>query len=308
MTYHRKTENSLSLLGGAVLGAVAMYLMDPEMGRRRREHLGEVAGDALHGAGETVGPLWERVSDTTRRLGRTVADKTGEYSSALAAGAAGATEGAREAGSRWTGRAGEYTADARHGLSDWLHRTRRSAGHAISGERESSHAGAYAATGLGTLALGAGVMYLLDPERGRGRRAMVMNKVTGVFSQTGTAFSRLGRDLVNRAYGVAAETRGVVKDRLGYGDELSAEKLLQRVRSEMGRSTSHPSAVQVMTDNNGRVTLTGCVLAGEADGLVSTVRGVRGVTEVVNLLTIEDSAEAVTRSTAQGTGSSVTPM
>ena len=36
---HRKTENTFALLGGAVLGAAAMYLLDPEAGRRRRANL-----------------------------------------------------------------------------------------------------------------------------------------------------------------------------------------------------------------------------------------------------------------------------
>src|SRR5688500_4337800 len=109
MTQYRKTENTMSLLAGAALGAVAMYLLDPDAGRRRRGHLGEMAGGAVHGAGDAVGPLWERVSDTARSL----TERAGGYGSALAAGAATfaerARERARDASSGLTDRAGEYT-------------------------------------------------------------------------------------------------------------------------------------------------------------------------------------------------------
>src|ERR671921_742720 len=68
-----KKDNTLSLLGGAVLGAVAMYLMDPEAGERRRRELAEKADDATSRAGETFGPIWDRVSDTARSFGSSIA-------------------------------------------------------------------------------------------------------------------------------------------------------------------------------------------------------------------------------------------
>jgi osmotically-inducible protein OsmY len=141
-------------------------------------------------------------------------------------------------------------------------------------------------------------MYLFAPQRGRGRRAQLADQTSAFLRQTGTTFSRLGRDVANRAYGVAAETHGTVQDRLGYGEEASAEKLLQRVRAALGRATAHAAAVQVMTDNHGRVTLTGKVLSGESDAAVAAVRGVRGVSEVVNLLEVDNEM------TGQGSGRS----
>ena len=45
-----KTDNTLSLLAGAALGAVAMYLLDPEAGERRRREVAERTGDAAHRA------------------------------------------------------------------------------------------------------------------------------------------------------------------------------------------------------------------------------------------------------------------
>jgi len=59
---------------------------------------------------------------------------------------------------------------------------------------------------LGAIGLGAGLMYILDPERGRRRRAVARDKVTSAFNRTGRAISKKSRDLSNRAYGLAAET------------------------------------------------------------------------------------------------------
>ena len=53
--------------------------------------------------------------------------------------------------------------------------------------------------------LGAGLMYLFDPERGRRRRALLRDKAVSLSSQTGDALGRTARDLSNRATGVAAE-------------------------------------------------------------------------------------------------------
>jgi len=53
--------------------------------------------------------------------------------------------------------------------------------------------------------VGAGLMYLLDPERGRRRRALLRDKCVSLSSQTGDALGRTARHLGNRAQGVAAE-------------------------------------------------------------------------------------------------------
>jgi hypothetical protein len=59
---------------------------------------------------------------------------------------------------------------------------------------------------LGAIGLGAGLMYILDPDRGRGRRTFARDKVMSAFNRTGRAISEKSRDLSNRAYGLAAET------------------------------------------------------------------------------------------------------
>jgi len=59
---------------------------------------------------------------------------------------------------------------------------------------------------LGGVGLGAGLMYILDPDRGKGRRAFARDKVTSAVNKTGEAISRKSHDLKERARGVIAET------------------------------------------------------------------------------------------------------
>src|SRR5688572_12008389 len=200
-----KKDNTLSLLGGAVLGAVAMYLLDPESGNRRRHNLAVAADDATTRTGETLGPLWERVADTAKTFGATVAGGT----AALGHGIHEKYEDVRD--SRSMRNAGRYTSDAGSSVADAFRhagsRARKAAAHASPGnwfhKEEESHAGTYAGIGVGTLVLGAAAMFLLDPERGKARRARVMDQATSVCKQTGRRARQIGKDLRNRTAGAA---------------------------------------------------------------------------------------------------------
>src|ERR1700674_2514577 len=67
--------------------------------------------------------------------------------------------------------------------------------------------GGKAAALLSGIGIGAGLMYLLDPERGRQRRAIARDKAVALANKTGDAVARRSRDIGNRAKGVAAEVR-----------------------------------------------------------------------------------------------------
>src|SRR5919199_6429374 len=68
--------------------------------------------------------------------------------------------------------------------------------------------------------------------------------------------------------------------------------LLERVRAKLGRYCSHPGAIEV-TAFNGRVVLTGDVLASEQQQIFDAVRSVRGVEHVDNKLNAYESAEGI---------------
>ncbi|HWV56313.1 MAG TPA: SRPBCC family protein [Longimicrobiales bacterium] len=142
-------------------------------------------------------------------------------------------------------------------------------------------------TWLGGAAIGAGLMYLLDPQHGRRRRARVRDMVVHAQRQVDRAAGVASRDIEHRAKGKLA----AAKSRLSR-DMADDEVLRQRVRSEMGRIVSHPSAIEVLAED-GHVTLSGPILEHEMHDLLSAVRKTRGVRSVINRLEPHESAGRV---------------
>ena len=64
-----------------------------------------------------------------------------------------------------------------------------------------------AATSIAAVGAGAAMMFFLDPDRGKTRRAFVQNKATRLARESGRFFAKASRDLEHRALGVMAETR-----------------------------------------------------------------------------------------------------
>ncbi len=134
---------------------------------------------------------------------------------------------------------------------------------------------------LGGLGLGAGLMYLLDPDRGRRRRARVRDRISSRAGESESFLGKTSRDFANRTRGLVARTKSRVVPEGRVADDVLAE----RVRSKMGRHVSHPGAIEV-TAFGGRIVLEGDVLADEADDLVDAVASVRGVHEIENRLCV----------------------
>ena len=61
---------------------------------------------------------------------------------------------------------------------------------------------------LSGLGLGAGLMFLLDPERGRRRRALVRDKAVHYGKVTGRTLRGTSKHLSNKRHGLAAEVKG----------------------------------------------------------------------------------------------------
>lgn len=135
---------------------------------------------------------------------------------------------------------------------------------------------------LGGAAVGAGIMYLLDPDGGRRRRALLRDQLVSAAHRTGDAVDATSRDVTNRARGVVAELRGRLR-REQVGDDV----LRERVRARIGSVVGHAGAIE--TDvADGLVTLRGPVLREELDGLMRRVQTVRGVRDVVNQLDVHE--------------------
>lgn len=128
------------------------------------------------------------------------------------------------------------------------------------------------------IGLGAGAMYLLDPAMGKRRRALLRDRLVHLRHAAGETAAKTGRDLRNRARGLGHVAGGMLH-RPAVGNEV----LRGRVRSRLGRLSTHPSAIEV-TCVDGCCTLAGHVLAGERERVVAGVGKVAGVTEVVDQL------------------------
>ena len=131
---------------------------------------------------------------------------------------------------------------------------------------------------IGGAGLGAGLMYMLDPDRGRRRRALARDQVARLANRAPRVWGATARDVGNRLRGMVAE----IGSRFSAG-EAPDDVLVARVRSKMGRVVSHPSAIEVMVDQ-GRVTLRGPILADEVEDLISCVSSVPGVADINNQL------------------------
>jgi osmotically-inducible protein OsmY len=140
---------------------------------------------------------------------------------------------------------------------------------------------------LSGAALGAGVMYMFDPDRGNRRRALCRDQLVSAGNRTGLYAGKLSRDLRNRAQGLVAETRARFRR-----EEVTDDVLVNRVKAELGRHAVHHRALDI-TASGGRVTLRGPALAAEVDELLRAVASVRGVTGVEEQLDVHESAEGV---------------
>jgi uncharacterized membrane protein len=124
--------------------------------------------------------------------------------------------------------------------------------------------------------MGAFAMYLLDPDRGKQRRARVKDGFVHAGYEAKKFSGRFQRDAANRIAGTVAETEKMLRfEKEGVSDEV----LEQRVRSVIGRYVSHARAMEVKC-KDGTVELSGWAMTYELDGLIRAVKAVPGVKEV----------------------------
>lgn len=135
---------------------------------------------------------------------------------------------------------------------------------------------------IGSAGMGALMMYVMDPDRGKRRRAIARDKMIRATKKTSETVEAGLRDARNRALGSVAELRATVRQ-----EEVPDAKLVARIRSRIGRVISHPSAIEVECQD-GQVMLRGPILAGEVDRLLRAARSVRGVKGVGHDLKVKE--------------------
>ena len=137
---------------------------------------------------------------------------------------------------------------------------------------------------VGSVGLGAALMYIFDPDRGKRRRALLRDKVEATGNKLSDKVEKMGRDLSNRAYGVVAETKSIFQP-----DEVTDDVLVDRVRSRLGRIPAHISAFDLAA-KDGVVTLRGQILADEVPKVLRAARFVRGVKDIDNQFEVHETA------------------
>jgi uncharacterized membrane protein len=148
---------------------------------------------------------------------------------------------------------------------------------------------------LAGVGFGAMLMYFFDPIRGRKRRARAVDAAVHLRRRESELLGKAARDAEHRARGLAQRVRQ-------RSDPNADDDVLEgRVRARLGRIASHPRALEISV-RDGRALLRGPILAREADAVLASVRGVRGVREVVDDLARCATAGSI--SSLQGEGRS----
>lgn len=151
---------------------------------------------------------------------------------------------------------------------------------------------------IGGVGLGAALMYMFDPDRGKRRRALVQDKIAAAAHKAEERAEKMARDFRNRAIGTASEIRSLFSN-----EEISDEVLVARVHARLGRYPGYDGALNV-TAHNGIITLRGAIGADEVSKVLRCVRFARGVKGIDNRLNVhQDHGNA---SAVQGTAQSST--
>lgn len=131
-------------------------------------------------------------------------------------------------------------------------------------------------------AAGFAAMYLLDPDGGRRRRAMLRDRTAGIVRRVGVVTGRTQRKIGSDLYGVGQKVThpGVAQD-----EPANDATLAQKVMTELFRDPGIPKGSINVNAENGVVQLRGSVerpeLILEIEG---RVRRIAGVLDVDNLL------------------------
>jgi hypothetical protein len=131
---------------------------------------------------------------------------------------------------------------------------------------------------LGGLGIGAGLMYLFDPDRGRRRRMFIRDKALHFYRTEARVGDTLIRQIVNKTRGILAESEKLLSN-----EPVDDDVLVERIRAMLGRVVTHPAPIEV-TAIDGHVTLGGHILKNEIPDLLAAVKRVPGVKRVENMV------------------------
>ena len=133
-------------------------------------------------------------------------------------------------------------------------------------------------------AAGAVAMYLMDPNTGRRRRALIRDRGASLGHDAEHYVRGKVKRAAHRLKGVAARGRASLSSQ-----PLDDERLHDRIRARLGHVVGHPHDVEVHV-HDGWVQLKGAVAEEEFDDLLREVSSMRGVRNLESLLRTTSSA------------------
>lgn len=141
------------------------------------------------------------------------------------------------------------------------------------------------AAGLaGGMFIGASTMFLLDPRRGHSRRAYLRDQFYHFGKVSLKNFRVVMADLGHRSQGLIAISKTKITR-----PEVLDDVLVERVRARLGHIVSYPRSIEAHV-KEGKVILKGQALPEEMDIILSHIRSVPGVKDIVNELNLFDES------------------
>jgi osmotically-inducible protein OsmY len=136
-------------------------------------------------------------------------------------------------------------------------------------------------------ALGAALAYFLDPQSGKRRRHVTVDRIGGFFRRRGRDIGRAGRAVTSEAYGVAKKATHLREQQKPQPNDAT---LTSKVESEIFRDPDVPKGQVSVNSEQGVVYLRGEVESADLiTQLEKSARGVQGVQDVENLLHVPGS-------------------
>ena len=130
-------------------------------------------------------------------------------------------------------------------------------------------------------ALGALLAYFFDPQNGKRRRHLTVDRTAGFLRSGGRQAARTGRGVAAEAYGASRKVQHLKQESKDFDDATLADK----IRSEVFRDPDVPKGKLNVNVQNGVVQLRGEVPRADLiDELVAETRKVQGVRDVESLL------------------------
>jgi BON domain-containing protein len=131
-------------------------------------------------------------------------------------------------------------------------------------------------------ATGGLAMFFFDPDNGRGRRAMVRDRLAAMFRDVFGSLTNSARGMASNAYGVSQQVQHLQPEHWSVPNDAT---LTQRVETELFRDPNIPKSRININAEAGIVVLRGELdRTDQIESIEKTVSGIAGVRGVHNLL------------------------